>query len=119
VGEKVFEVMTSGLANRAWREVQADLASEAALAVAGNDAGPTRVVVVCVADGHSTHWTVADGRIVSRPEYIGDGVYASADPQAGTVTLTTERGDRTETIVLGAAMLAEVVALARRYGVTK
>lgn len=119
MGEQLFEVMTSGLACRAWREVRADLASEAALAVAGNDAGPTRVVVVCVGDGHSTHWTVADGRIVSRPEYVGDGVYASADPQAGTVTLTTERGDRTETIVLGAAMLAEVVALARRYGVAK
>jgi hypothetical protein len=119
VGEQLFEVMTSGLACRAWREVRADLASEAALAVAGNDAGPTRVVVVCVGDGHSTHWTVADGRIVSRPEYVGDGVYASADPQAGTVTLTTDRGDRADAIVLDAAMLAKVADLARRYGVAK
>lgn len=119
MGEQLFEVMTSGLACRAWREVRADLASEAALAVAGNDAGPTRVVVVCVGDGHSTHWTVADGRIVSRPEYVGDGVYASADPQAGAVTLTTEREGRTEHIVLDAAMIARVVDLAKRHGVTR
>ena len=53
-----------------------------------------------------------------RAEYIGDGVYATADASAGTVTLTTDRGDRTETIVLGAAMLAEVVAMAKQRGVT-
>lgn len=51
-------------------------------------------------------------------EYIGDGVYATADTDARTVTLTTDGGDRTETIVLGAAMLAELVALAKRHGVT-
>lgn len=60
---------------------------------------------------------MGEGEIVG-PEYIGDGVYASADPDAGMVTLTTDRGDRTETIVLDAAMLAEVAVLAKRHGVT-
>lgn len=62
---------------------------------------------------------MGEREVVPRAEYIGDGVYATADASEGTVTLTTDRGDRTEAIVLDAAMLAEVVAMAERHGVTR
>lgn len=116
MGVNRYEVRVSGA--EAWRDVLATTPREAVLIAAAGELESLRVVAVAVEDGHASHWTVERGRIVARPEYLGDGVYASADPQAGTVTLTTDRDGRTETIVLGDAMLRDLATLAKRFGVT-